>query len=163
MNKYLCFAALSLSLLLFPGCARNDGRPADLPPLFPVTITVTQEGEALEGAHVELVPQDSPNQPYRATATTDANGVAAMKTYGFPGAPAGNHKIIVRKGIVENIVYGTDGVGRQIVLSSESYIVVLNRYSNEAETPHEIEVPANRRGVQATIDVGEAIRDRVTR
>ena len=106
MNRDLCFVALSFSLFLFPGCRGNDGRPEDLPPLFPVTITVTQGEEVLEGAHVELVPQDSPNQPYRATATTDANGVAIMKTYGFPDSPAGNHKIIVRKGIVENIVYG---------------------------------------------------------
>ena len=163
MNRDLSFVALAFSLFLFPGCRGNDGRPEDLPPLFPVTITVTQGEEVLEGAHVELVPQDSPNQPYRATATTDANGVATMKTYGFPGSPAGNHKIVVRKGIVENIVYGTDALGREIVLSSDSFIVVQERYSNVAETPNEIEVPANRKGVQATIDVGEAVRIRVTR
>jgi hypothetical protein len=163
MNKFPCFAVLSLSLLLFSGCSRNDGRPEDLPPLFPVTITVTQEGVALEGAHVELTPQGSPGHPYRAAATSDANGNATMKTYGFPGAPTGNCKIIVRKGVVENIVYGTDAVGREIVLSSDSYIVVQGRYSNAEETPHEIEVPANRKGVQVTIDVGEAVRNRVTR
>jgi hypothetical protein len=163
MNKYLCFTVFLLSLLLVSGCRGNDGRPADLPKLFPATVTVTQGGEALAGAHVELVPQDSPDHPYRASATTDANGKATMMTYGFLGAPAGNFKIIVRKGIVENIVYGTDAVGRQIVLSSESYIVVQNRYSDEKETPHEIEVPASRKGKHGTIDVGEAVRTRVTR
>jgi hypothetical protein len=163
MNRHLCFTVFVFSFLLFSGCRGNDGRPADLPNLFPATVTVTQGTEALAGAHVELVPQDSPDHPYRAMATTDANGKATMMTYGFPGAPAGHCKIIVRKGVVENIVYGTDAVGRQIVLSSESYIVVQNRYSDEKETPHEIEVTASRKGNHITIDVGEAIRTRVTR
>lgn len=163
MNKYLCFAVFSLVLLPFSGCGGDDGRPADLPPLFPVTITVTQGGEALAGAHVEMMPQDSPDHPYRASATTDESGKAIMKTYGFPGAPAGNHKIIVRKSIAENIVYGTDAVGRQIVLSSDSYVVVQKNFSDEKTTPHKIEVAASRKGSQLTIDVGEAVRTRVTR
>jgi hypothetical protein len=106
----------------------------------------------------------SPDSPkYRPTAVTNSDGVAAMKTYGFPGAPAGNYKIIVRKGINDNIVYGTDEFGRQIVLSSDSYNVILPRYSDVNETPHEIEVTANRRGVQITIDVGEPVRIMITR
>ena len=159
MDRYLYLGLISL--LVFAGCADDSGRPVDLPPLFPATITVTQGGVPLEDALVEMTLPDPPL--YRPTATTDANGVAVMRTYGFPGAPAGNYKITVRKGVTENIVYGTDDFGRQIVLSSDNFLVVQPRYSDVGETPHEIEVPANRRGVQVTIDVGEPARIRTTR
>ena len=158
MYRYLYLALLFLPL--FPGCA-DTSRPSDLPPLFPTTISVTQGGVPLAGAHVELIPQDSPDHPYRPMVITDENGNAMMRTYGFPGAPAGKYKIIVRKNIVDDIVYGTDRHGERTIISSSRYNLVEARYGNVAETPHEVEVAASSRGTQVTIDVGAAIRVKV--
>jgi len=153
--RYLLLLLLSLSI----GCS-VDSRPADLPPLFPCTVSVTQGGAPLDDANVELVSTSPDTQKYRPSATTDANGIAVIMTYGFPGAPAGTYKILVRKMIEDDIVYGTDEYGEQRVASSSRYQVVGDRYFNAEATPHEIEVTPRGR-TQITIDVGEPVRVRV--
>ena len=156
MSRYFCFALCSL--LLFSGCSESS-RPSDLPPLFPCTVSVTQGGGPLVGAYVELVSPDSPT--YRPSASTDENGNAAIMTYGFSGAPVGKYKIIVRKSIEDDIVMGKDEYGVDAVVSSNRYNVVADIHGDASRSPHEVEVTASSKGVQATIDVGDAIRVRV--
>ena len=160
MNQYrylLLLPLLLLSLILFSGCS-DSGRPTDLPPLFSCTVAVTQGGAALEGAYVELVSPEA--QKYRPSATTDASGNAVMKTYGFPGAPAGKYKILVSKMIEDDIVYGTDEYGGRAVVSSNKYQMVNSDYSKADTTPHEVEVAAKGK-TQTTIDTGEPVRVRM--
>lgn len=156
MNRYLYLAIFSI--FLFSGCTKSS-RPDDLPPLFPCTITVTQDGANLADALVELVPQDS--IPYSPSSMTDSDGDAVLKTYGFSGAPAGKYKIVVRKTIEDDIVHGTDEYGNQAVVSSTRYNLVEDTYTQAKQTPHEIEVASNSKGTKLTIDVGKAIREAI--
>ena len=156
MNR--CLYLLAFSLLLFPGCS-DTSRPSDLPPLFPCTVSVTQGGVPLAGVFVELVSLDS--QKYRASASTDEGGRATMTTYGYPGAPAGKYKIIVRKSIEDDIVMGKDVYGADAIVSSNRYNVVEPLYGQTDQTPHEVEVVSSSKGTEVTIDVGVAIRVRV--
>jgi hypothetical protein len=114
----------------------------------------------LADAFVEFVPTSPDSQKYRPSAMTDANGNAVMLTYGFPGAPAGTYKILVLKVIDDDIVMGTDEYGGQAVVSSNRYETVNARYSDAAQTPHEIEVTARGR-TQTAIDVGDPVRVRM--
>jgi hypothetical protein len=148
---------LVFSLLLFSGCG-DSSRPKDLPALFPCTVLVTQGGAPLDGAYVELVSQES--STYSPSSTTDTSGNAVVSTYGYPGAPQGKYKIIVRKSIDDDIVYGTNEYGEKAVVSSNRYNVVQDLYGDVKQTPHEIEVTTDKKGSQVTIDVGEAIRVR---
>ena len=149
---------LLLPLLFLSGCSESS-RPSDLPPLFPCTVSVTQGGGPLAGAYVELVSPDSPK--YRPSAATDESGNAAIMTYGYPGAPVGKYKIIVRKSIEDDIVMGKDEYGEDAVVSSNRYSVVADIHGDASRSPHEVEVTASSKGVQTTIDVGDAIRVRV--
>ena len=148
-------------MILFPllvccGCS-DSPRPTDLPPLFPCTISVTQGGAPLADAYVELVSPDVPK--YRPSATTDASGNAAILTYGYPGAPAGKYKILVRKNVEDDIVYGKDAYGEQFVVSSNIYKLVEDNYADVEKTPHEIEITSKKSRV--TVDVGTAIRNKI--
>ena len=109
----------------------------------------------MQGAYVELV---SPNgQKYRPSAPADVNGNAVMMTYGHAGAPAEKYKILVSKVIEDDIVYGPDDYGGQTqVVSFNRYKLVADLYADAEKTPHEIEV--TKKKTQTTIDVGEAVR-----
>jgi len=155
MNQYRYLLLISLFLLC--GCS-DPSRPADLPPLFPCTITVIQGGVPLEGAFVELVLMPD-GQKFRPSAATDANGNAEILTYGFVGAPVGRYKILIRKSIDDNIVYGTNEYGERVEISADRFMVIAERYSRIETTPHEVEVTTRR--TQLTVDVGEAVRIRV--
>ena len=96
MKKYYFSYLLLLSLFCFYGC---DGKkkPADLPTLYPVKITVIQDGKPLEGATVNLV-ADGANVRFTTGSITDKNGVATIKTdRQWPGAPAGKYKVCIKK------------------------------------------------------------------
>ena len=153
MSRYL----LLLPLFLFCSCS-DSSRPSDLPRLYSCTITVTQGGVPLEGALVELGSPDS--QKYNASGTTDASGNAMIMTYGHSGAPVGKYKILVSKIIEDDIVYGTNVYGEQTIDSFNRYKLVDDRYSNMESTPHEIEVTTKK--TQTTIDVGEAVRKKLS-
>ena len=154
MNQ--CRYLALLPLLLFCACSKSS-RPADLPPLFPCTVSVTQGGSPLEGAYVELLSQDA--QKYRPSAAADASGKATLLTYGFPGAPAGKYKVLVRKTIEDDIVYSTDEYGTQSIASSNRYELVDDLYHDATKTPHEIDVASKK--IEITIDVGSAVRKKL--
>jgi len=151
MNQ--CRYLALLPLLLFCACSKSS-RPADLPPLFPCAVSVTQGGAPLEGAYVELISPDA--QKYRPSATTNENGKASLLTYGHSGAPAGKYKILVKKTIEDDIVYSTDEYGTQSIASSNRYELVDDLYHDATKTPHEIEVTS--KTIEVTIDVGTAVR-----
>ncbi len=76
------------------GCGPSS--PAGARPTAPVAVTVTYNGEAVEGATVTLISQDG--EPIAAYGRTDATGVAQMKTYvEGDGAVLGKHKVLISK------------------------------------------------------------------
>ena len=98
MNRTLASLIVLLSMVfLMTGCW-GEPRPAGMPKLYPASIVVTQEGTPLEGASVLLFPEDSANSQWGPGGTTDASGVAVLRTNGkYPGAPLGSYKVAVSK------------------------------------------------------------------
>ena len=144
------------SLLVVCGC-QDSSRPKDMPPLFPCTVSVIQSGKPFEGAFVEFHAKGE--QKYRPATYTDADGNAVMQTYGFPGVPAGKYTITVRKNIDDDIVYRTDEAGIEVIVSSNTYKLVDDKYSKVETSPHEIEMTSKK--VLVSIDVGEAVRTKM--
>lgn len=82
-----------LGILLVMGCSE----PQRGPQLFPVTGSVTYNGEPVEGATLVFVPQD---HSYSAVATSDAGGKFRVRTHQAnpdDGAAVGNYKVAIRK------------------------------------------------------------------
>ena len=94
---------LSLTLLLavtVTACKRN--RPEGCPKLYPCTLKVIQGGEPLEGATVNVFPDDPELARWPITGLTDADGQVVLMTQTFLGAPLGSYTVTVSKS--ENIM-----------------------------------------------------------
>jgi hypothetical protein len=102
MNKHFFFPTIIVAIVavfvtVFVGCVNNDSRPADMPKLVPCTVTVLSEGQPLPNVEVDFHSAD-PDFKWQAGATTDANGVAQMVTYGrFFGVVEGEYSVTVTK------------------------------------------------------------------
>ena len=84
-----------LAVLCFSGCAPS--LPEGMPPIYPCSITLTQEGVPLEGASAALIPEDTTLTFVFAGATT-SDGSVEMYSHGkHRGVPAGKYKLIVTK------------------------------------------------------------------
>ncbi|MDR2441381.1 MAG: hypothetical protein LBE12_18625 [Planctomycetaceae bacterium] len=84
-----------VSLIFFVamvGCGTK--LPDGMPKLYPVTITVTQDGLPLENANVVLSGTDQ----WVSIGTTNTQGIASLYTQGnYPGVPEGIFKVSVTK------------------------------------------------------------------
>ena len=152
--------AFTLTALTIVGCAKDDGRPKDLPPLFPAEITITQEGNPLAGATVALEATGGTSSVYHPSGITNESGKAVMSTYGFDGVPAGTYKVTVRKTVVEDVKQVTDAYGDLVDDAGVEYRTVEPQFSTADKTPHEIEITNSRKTLHVTFDVGKAIKVR---
>jgi len=158
------FALLgAVALIAVVGCG-GPKKPADLPELYPVKITVIQDGQPLEGASVML---NDPSLKIRFVmgGQTDAQGVAEIKTDAqFPGAPAGEFKVTVRKTTepeTSDEIAPTDPAERaewekkQAELANQMADTVDLKFGDMAQTPETITVGPG--GAEKTVDVGEKV------
>jgi len=153
--RILSILTLFLSVSFLIGCAQDHGRPADLPRLYPVNITITAGGVPLEGATVSLQSK-TPMTYGTAAAETNASGVATLRTYGFPGVPLGEYTVTVEKRVTEGVREVTDADGVVSESGGRAYQLVNDRYVNASSTPFSITV--TERGATETFDVGESVR-----
>jgi hypothetical protein len=161
MSHYsLLVVNCSLFIVLLSGCG-GASRPADLPPLYPLTITVTQDGKALPEAVIKFVAQADENAKYKPVAITGADGKVALSTYGFPGVPAGTYKVTITKNVDDDFVTKTDDAGEKQIISYKTYRTVEAKFSDVATTPFEIEVSPKRKNSEETFDVGKAVREKM--
>ena len=89
---------LSLTLLLavtVSACKRN--RPEGCPKLYPCTLKVIQGGEPLEGATVNIYPDDPELARWTMNGRTNADGEVVLMTQTFLGAPLGSYTVTVSK------------------------------------------------------------------
>ena len=161
MKKYL-FSFLLLSLFCFSGCGGKK-KPSDLPPLYPVKITVLQDGNPLDDATVNLI-ADGTNVRFTTAAVTDKNGVATIKTdFDWPGAPAGKYKVCVSK-IVRPPEDSADASlsyeerrSQAGARDAQTKSLVNSKYLRPTSTDLSIEVTTN--GATETFDVGAAVEE----
>jgi len=78
----------TLYLAVVAGC----GKPSDYPDLFPVSGSVTMDGQPLDGARVSFVP----NGARPSSGTTDSSGRYELQYTGeYAGAVAGKHRVSI--------------------------------------------------------------------
>ena len=93
---------LLVSVLLFAGC---DGAntPAELKNLVPVTITVTDGSQPLEGVSVALNCKSETTGFFVCNGITDATGVTKIQTtrssHTRKGAPVGTYSVVLVKSV----------------------------------------------------------------
>lgn len=152
-------AVFLLLLSVAVGCQQSVEPPADLPPLFPLEVTVLQEGKPVPGAFVRLIPSDA-GMPWSCGATTDEDGVASIKTIGeFDGAPAGDYKVLISK-LEMPATTGTDLSNLDApakTQGSESFNLIDPKFSRPNTTPLEVKVAEG--SEEASFDVGAAVRE----
>jgi hypothetical protein len=77
------------------GCG-GESRPADLPSLYPCSITITLDGKPLDNAAVNL--NSVEQSKWFAFGITDQNGVVTMNTQTkYPGVASGEYTVTVTK------------------------------------------------------------------
>ena len=156
MNKIIIASLLTIPFII--GCGGDSSRPTDLPPLFPCVVTITQDGQPLDGATVSFASADtSAGAKYQATAITDDTGKAVATTYGFDGVPAGKYKVCVWKTLTEPGKQIRDGYGDLVDAPGTEYRTVDPKYSFADSTPHEIEI-VGKGTPPASFDVGKPVK-----
>ncbi|MCL2006226.1 MAG: carboxypeptidase-like regulatory domain-containing protein [Planctomycetaceae bacterium] len=148
------FFTLSIALLFQAGCGDDPNRPADLPRLYPVKITINQSGSPLEEATVTLHSK-TPTKYGTSSASTDSSGVAALRTYGFDGVPLGEYTVTIEKRGIEGGNEVTDEFGGTTLVGGRIFQYVDSQYVRSADSPLSIEV--TERGATDTFDVGAPV------
>ena len=145
------------------GCSRVP-RPADLPDLYPCQLTISQDGKPLEKANVTLYPDDSKSK-WTVGGTTDSRGIVTILTHAqFPGAPAGEYKIVVSKteSYQERPAQpkpGGDGTEMIPGTPIQIFGLVELQYIDIKTTPLTMTVKKGKNSKD--IDVGKAIREKI--
>jgi hypothetical protein len=143
LYKNILHFVILLAVLCFAGCAPS--LPKGLPPLYPCTITLTQEGVPLEGASVALIPEDTTLHFTFAGATTSTGSVEMYSHGKHRGIPAGKYKLLVIKSDKE-IQNGKIW---------DVSLVDLN-YTKPATSPLEVEIAKKKN--KFTFDLGKTVK-----
>jgi len=157
-TKHFISLSLIASFVLFVGCGPQ--LPDGMPRLYPVTITVTQEGQPFPEALVSLRSVDT-----AATGTwtiggrTGADGTVELYTSGFRGAPVGTFRVVLFRednvGLAEREAAALRGDPFEGIVV-RIWSLVQEEYNHPDRTPIEIEITPDTRTL--TIDAGPAVR-----
>jgi len=161
VNILLLLPALAVAFVTI-GCG-GEQRPAGMPPLFRLTIHVTQEGQPLDDVTVNLVCPDG-SMPWVIGAVTDSDGNATIMTQGrFAGAPEGTFRVTLQKDYMENFqaLREAEAVGDSAAIARISPTVrnlqlIGDDYMSPTDTPLTVEVTRSTRTI--TVDAGPAVR-----
>jgi hypothetical protein len=134
------------------GCKQR--LPEGMPPLYPCTITLIQDGKPLAHASVVFYPSD-PENFWSLAGSSNTQGVIEMTTNGpYKGVPAGVYKIAVEKVSSEDV--------------DANHYCVVNlvdpQFGKRETTPVQIEIkPSKTKGINdQTIDLGKENKNRMT-
>ena len=155
MRTFL-FLTLNIALLLQAGCGPNDGRPADMPKLYPVQVSIIQDGKPLGKADITLTIKIPLNNYGTATGFTDASGIAILRTYGYDGVPVGQYTVAVSKRTIEGATLATSEDGATYETGGTIYQTVDVQFTDTAQSPLSIDV--TEKGATESFDVGAPVR-----
>jgi len=160
-NTNFILIVLVVVLLVTSSACNKKQKPADLPPLHPVKLTVIQDGNPMEGATVSLI-ADGTNVRFTTAGVTGKDGVATIKTDAeWPGAPAGKYKVCIKKLVMppedpaDASLSFEERKAKAGARSDQTKSVVDSKFLRPRTTPLSIEVTEN--GVTETLDVGAAV------
>ncbi len=162
----LPFAVAFAVLPILSGCGPK--LPADLPKLYPVKLTFTQEGAPLSGAMIALIPE-SGNTHYTSGGSTNEQGILQVKTHGvYSGVPEGKYTVTVTK---EEIIHANISNGVKPANEEEAHkIYEANKNKSKTEgyrlvdpkynSPQtsELKISVDKTGTDQTFDLGKAVK-----
>ena len=165
-NRILLLSALVFAV---PGCGGGSPRPAEMPQLYPCTITITQERQPLDEASVTLISDEPDLEKWAAGGFTDQKGncIPYVRSK-FKGVPVGKFKVTVSKTETEPSKMGDvppEGLSQQEVFQwwnkrerekLKSFRLVAEKYALPTTTDLEIEVLP--KSNTFSLDVGAPIR-----
>lgn len=155
------FLALALACVcaVAVGCSKGPKKPADLPTLYPTTITVVyDDGTPVDQATVALRPTGGGNAQWNVTGVTDAQGKLVCKTNGnWDGAPAGSYEATVTKEITIS-EDSTEPGGSPTIKSSTRYVDLQYANPNTSGLTAEVKEQDDN---QIELKVGEKIEEEI--
>jgi len=163
-NKFVCCV---LGIAFIAGCGGQQ-LPDGMPRLYPVTITVTQDGVPLGDATVALVGTSQ----WTPTGATNAEGVATLYTQGrFRGAPEGNFRVTITKMLEEGqrpppspFDAESERIFQEYVRSGQThrvFHVIPSAYRSADTTPLAVEIVRGTRNY--TVNVEGTVREESVR
>jgi hypothetical protein len=154
MNRLLSVLIFCFGFLGVAGCSNNNiPKPEGFPDIYPVTLTMTQEGKLLTGTTVTLVAQDQSTK-WGTSGFSNTEGKIELKTAGFIGVPAGKYKVVITKTVSEGIPTTPDESG-----DPKTYTLVEKIYTDPNTTPLTLEITPETKDV--TLEVGKAVKIRI--
>ena len=156
MRRLASFLLVGVCIVLTAGC-QSDDRPANMPKLYPVSITVKQAGTPVVEASLRLVPENA-SMPWSCGGSTDKNGVAEIRTLGqYPGAPAGKYKVTVSKiDMSDTSASDLTNLDRPAAKSGDSFDLIPPEYGSPTQTTLLLEVGESSN--KQEFDLGPAVR-----
>ena len=151
--RIILFFTVIIALLQQAGCSKDSGQPADMPKLYPVAIEATGDGKPREEIIVTLTAK-TPAKYGAASATTDANGVAKIRTYGHAGVPQGEYTVTFSKIAVEGARIVMNA-GAEDEVGGQLYQYVDDKYVKESSTLYSITV--GEKGAKETFEIGSPV------
>jgi hypothetical protein len=153
MNRLLSVLIFCCVCFGVAGCSNNNiPKPKDLPTLYPVILTLTQEGKPLTETTVTLIAEDQ--SKWGTSGFSNANGKIELKTAGFIGVPVGKYKVVVVKTVSEGVPTSPDEPG-----NPKTYTLVEKNYTNPNTTPLTLEITPETK--ELVLDVGKAVKIRI--
>ena len=162
MRTIPLFFTFAVALSFLTGCGDKEDarRPKDMPKLYAVTITVTQEGKPLEGADVTLIAK-TPATYGVSSGETNASGEVKPRTYGFVGVPAGEYLVTVNKagleGAQERTETNEDGETFTNIVGGQNFSYVDDKYwRDRSNTP--LGIVVTEKGARESFELGAPVR-----
>ena len=151
---------LILSIAFFTGCGGKK-MPAGMPKLYPVSVSVTQEGKPLDDTAVSLRYSDPTAGTWAVGGKTGTDGIAKLYTNGYPGAPLGKFKVVLIKQASEGGKERDEALARGDTAAASKIKVKLwscvqEEYNDPEKTPLEVEITASTKTLD--VDAGPAVK-----
>lgn len=149
--------AITLAVLILGiGCSSEPDRPANMPELHPVTLTVVQGGTPVDLASIRLIP-DLHSSPWYSGGSTDESGVVEVRTHGkYLGVPEGTYRVTVTKIEMPETQTGSLSDINQSPKQDSTYDLVDPQFTNPTKTPLRLEVAPGTNAKE--FDLGAPVR-----
>lgn len=170
MKTFISFFSLLLltaTITIFSGC--DDKRPAGMPKLERVKLTVTQEGKPCDDAKLGLLPIAGDPQ-WSSGGTTNSNGILEPVTYGkYKGMPAGKYKVTVDRSVGVGDPPPPSPIDAESQKKHDEYYAagksyelfqtIPTEYRLRDQSPLEIEIKPGTN--ELTIDIPETVQEKI--
>jgi len=157
MKQFFLHSPGMILVVFMIGCS-SQKLPDGMPKLYPLTLTITQEGKPLPEASVSMYSADG-SSSWAPGGMTKADGMLVVFTHGkYAGVPAGKYKVTVDC-LVSDVPRPKEATMEEIVEHGKkypAYRIVPLQYTDRKTTPLEIDVVKGTS--RLSIDIPETVK-----